>query len=189
MGGGRGCRLCRSAGYVAFHMSVSSRVLECVRLFIGAKSPSLCITGRSWRYTPAYPPPALTSVTAHPALLLPAGLPPLPPPEQRIDYPLLIRLRQAAVVLFWLAVYLLAVVPATLRALRYAYLALGATAGPAATALLVTWTAASLWACSQPVDVRACSGKPVAVKEAEAPALAAAPPNATASKAPTAAPA
>ena len=70
-----------------------------------------------------------------------------------MDYPLVIRLRQAAALLFWAAVLVLVVVPVTLRVLRAAYLALG-SAGPLVVAKLAVYTAASLWASSKPYDVR-----------------------------------
>ena len=107
-----------------------------------------------------------------------------------MDYPLVIRLRQAAALLFWAGVLVLVVAPATLRTLRAAYLALG-SAGPVVVALLAVYTAASLWECSQPCDVRGAAngnGQGRAAGPAAAPALAAAPPDATAGKTAEAAP-
>lgn len=91
-----------------------------------------------------------------------------------MDYPLSIRLRNTAETLLAAAALLLVVVPATLRVLRFAYVAAG-LAGPTAAALLAVWMAASLWVSNHPVDVRAG-------RVAAAPVLAAAPPDATAGK-------
>jgi hypothetical protein len=103
-----------------------------------------------------------------------------------MEYPLIIRMRQAAALLFWAALLVLVVAPATLRTLRAAYLALGAV-GPVVVALLAVYTAVSLRACSQPYDVRG-NGQGRATGPAAAPALAAAPPGATAGKMAEAAP-
>lgn len=157
------------------------------------ESSAACTPGRlqgtcpAWLAVARLDAPASVAPTARPqpALPPPAGLPPLPPPDSPIAYSLGIKLRQAAVVLFWIAVLLGAVLPATLRTALWALRA----AGPVCTALLAAWLAASLAYCSRPVDVRAGRGLPLAGRESAAPALAAAPRGAVEGKEPAAAPA